>query len=94
MASSVHLNGKTVISGGTSCFMRPDKVLKCLKALQVKAADRNQGKASWRMCCFEVKLSLILLVISKGLLELVDGDEPVMLRIKVVFDPSLGKAEN
>jgi hypothetical protein len=46
------------------------------------------------MCCFDVKLILILLVISKRLSELVGGDEPVMLRINVVFDPSLGKAEN
>jgi hypothetical protein len=94
MASSVHLNVKIVISCGTSCSMSLDKVLKCLKALQVRATDRNQGKASWRMCCCEVKVSVILLVISKGLLELAGGDEPVILRIKVVLDPSLGKAEN
>lgn len=74
--------------------MSLDTVLKCLKTLQVKAIDRNQGKASWKICCCQVILILILLAISKDLSELAGGDEPVILRIKVVFDPSLGKAEN
>jgi hypothetical protein len=71
-----------------------DTVLKCLKTLQVKAIDRNQGKASWKICCCQVIPILILLEISKNLSELAGRDEPVILRIKAGFDPSLGKTEN